>query len=158
MSQLKLTSPGFKANEPIPSGFTGEGKDQSPPLKWEGAPAGTKSFALICDDPDAPGGTWVHWLLSNIPARISELPEGVAKTESVPALGGAKQGQNSWPKIGYNGPMPPRGHGVHHYHFKLYALDAELKLPARFSKQQLEEVMKNHILAQTALIGTYERK
>jgi Raf kinase inhibitor-like YbhB/YbcL family protein len=152
---MKLTSPSFEPGKPIPAKFTGEGADVSPALKWEDAPAGTKSFALICDDPDAPVGTWDHWLIWNIPATAKELPEGVAKTET--ALGGARQGMNSWPRLGYNGPQPPPGHGVHHYHFKLYALDAMLALPAKSTKKQLEEAMKGRVLAQAELVGTYKR-
>jgi len=156
---MKLTSPSFQHNQPIPQKFTGEGPDVSPELRWEGAPAGTKSFALVCDDPDAmsvAGKVWDHWVIWNIPAGMNALPEGVAKSETV--LGGARQGLNTWPKLGYNGPMPPPGHGVHHYHFKLYALDTELDLPAKSTKKQLEAAMKGRILAQCELIGTYERK
>ena len=156
---MKLTSPSFQHNQPIPKKFTGEGADVSPELKWDGAPAGTKSFALVCDDPDAmsvAGKVWDHWVIWNIPAGTTSLPEGVEKKETV--LGGARQGLNTWPRLGYNGPMPPPGHGVHHYHFKLYALDTELDLPAKSTKKQLEAAMKGHILAQCELIGTYERK
>ena len=158
---MKLTSTAFEINQRIPTKYTGEGEDVSPSLKWDGAPAGVKSFALICDDPDAlsvAGKVWDHWLIWNIPATATELPENVAKTETVAALGGARQGMNGWPQLGYNGPMPPPGHGVHHYHFKLYALDAELAAPAKATKTQLETAMKGHILAQAELIGTYERK
>jgi Raf kinase inhibitor-like YbhB/YbcL family protein len=153
---MKLSSPSFEAGKPIPAKFTGEGADVSPALKWEGAPAGTKSFALVCDDPDAPADTWVHWVIWNIPATATELPENAEKKETV--LGGARQGMNTWPRLGYNGPMPPRGHGPHHYHFKLYALSAELSLPAKTTRKQLEEAMKGHVLAQAELVGTYERK
>jgi Raf kinase inhibitor-like YbhB/YbcL family protein len=158
-AKMKLSCSSFAHNQPIPKKHTGEGQDVSPPLKWEGAPAGTKSFALICDDPDAmsvAGKVWDHWVIWNIPATTTELPENVEKKEVV--LGGAKQGLNSWPKVGYNGPMPPPGHGVHHYHFKLYALDIELSLPAKSTKHQVQAALKGHILAQAELIGTYERK
>jgi len=158
---MNLTSPSFQHNQRIPSKFTGEGADVSPALTWEGAPLGVKSFALICDDPDAmsvAGRVWDHWLIWNIPGTTTELPENVARTETVPALGGAKQGLNGWPRIGYNGPMPPPGHGVHHYHFKLYALDTVLTLPAKATKKQLLEAMKGHALAEAELVGTYERK
>jgi Raf kinase inhibitor-like YbhB/YbcL family protein len=157
MADFKLSSPSFGHNQPIPAKFSCEGQDVSPALKWEGAPPATKSFALICDDPDAPVGTWVHWVIWGIPAKATELPENVAKTETVAALDGAKQGENSWPKIGYGGPCPPRGHGVHHYHFRLYALDTALALQPRATKKQLEEAMKGHILAQIELVGTYQR-
>ena len=158
---MKLTSTAFAANQRIPTRFTGDGADVSPALQWAGAPAGVKSFALICDDPDAlsvAGKVWDHWLIWNIPATASELPENVAKTESIAALGGARQGMNGWPKLGYNGPLPPPGHGVHHYHFKFYALDTVLNLPARATKPQLEAALKGHVLAETELIGTYERQ
>ena len=156
--KMKLTSPSFVANAAIPKKFTGEGADVSPMLRWEGAPPGVKSFALICDDPDAPMGTWDHWVIWNIPGMATGLPENVAKTETVAALGNAKQGMNTWPRLGYNGPMPPPGHGVHHYHFKLYALDTMLELPAKSTKKQLEAAMQGHILAQGELVGTYERR
>ncbi|MCS7048464.1 MAG: YbhB/YbcL family Raf kinase inhibitor-like protein [Verrucomicrobiae bacterium] len=157
--KMKLSSAAFAAGQRIPQKYTGEGADISPPLSWEGAPAGTKSFALICDDPDAvrvAGKVWVHWVIWNIPGTATGLPENVEKKEVV--LNGARQGMNSWPRLGYNGPMPPPGHGVHHYHFKLYALDAVLDLPPRATKQQLEAAMKGHILAEAELIGTYEQK
>jgi len=156
---MKLTSPAFAENQPIPAKYTGEGADVSPVLKWEGVPSGVKSFALICDDPDAmsvAGRVWDHWLIWNIPAAATELPENVEKKETV--LGSAKQGLNGWPRLGYNGPMPPRGHGVHHYHFKLYALDTALSLQAKAAKKQLLEAMKGQVLAEAELIGTYERK
>lgn len=158
---MKLSSPSFAANERIPTKFTGEGIDVSPQLKWEGVPGETKSFALICDDPDAmsvAGVVWVHWVIWNIPGTAKELPENVAKTETVKALGEARQGMNTWPRLGYNGPMPPPSHGVHHYHFKLYALDTTLSLAPKSTKQQLEAAMKGHILAQAEYLGTYERK
>jgi Raf kinase inhibitor-like YbhB/YbcL family protein len=155
-AQMKLTSPSFEDHQPIPKQHTGEGADASPALKWEGAPSSTKSFALICDDPDAPGRTWVHWVIYNIPAGTTELPEGVAKSDTV--AGGARQGVNDFGKVGYNGPMPPRGHGKHRYFFKLYALKSMLELPARATKAQLEAAMKGQILAQAELVGTYERR
>ena len=157
VAQFTLTSPSFRNNQPIPAKFSCEGEDASPALKWEGAPTGTKSFALIADDPDAPGGTWVHWGAYAIPATMAELPESVAKTDAVATLGGMKQGMNDFGKVGYGGPCPPRGHGVHHYHFQLFALDAELKLAPRVTRKQLDATMKGHILAQTELVGTYQR-
>jgi hypothetical protein len=158
MTQFTLSSPSFHNNQPIPAKHTGEGPDVSPALKWEGAPLGTKSFALICDDPDAPVGTWLHWLIYDIPAKTTGLPENVAKTDTVAALGGAKQGITDFGRAGYGGPMPPRGHGAHHYYFKLYALDAELNLPAKATRKHLEDAMGGHVLAKAELIGTYERK
>jgi Raf kinase inhibitor-like YbhB/YbcL family protein len=157
VAQFTLSSPSFRNNHPMPAKHSCEGEDASPALKWEGAPAGTKSFALICDDPDAPGGTWVHWVIYGIGVGTTSLPENVAKTDAVGALGGAKQGVNDFGKVGYGGPCPPRGHGSHHYHFRLYALDAELNLAGGVKRHQLEGAMKGHILAQTELVGTYQR-
>jgi Raf kinase inhibitor-like YbhB/YbcL family protein len=156
---MKLSSPSFQHNERIPKQFTGEGVDISPALKWEGAPAGTKSFALICDDPDAlsvAGKVWDHWVIWNIPPTATGLPENVEKKETV--LGSARQGMNTWPRLGYNGPMPPPGHGVHHYHFRLYALDALLELPVKATKRELLDAIQGRVLAQAELIGTYERR
>jgi len=152
-----LTSPAFKNGDRIPKEHTGESKDTSPPLEWSDPPAGTQSFALICDDPDAPVGTWDHWLIWNLPADCRQLPEGVPTTETVADLGGACQGNNSWPKIGYGGPMPPPGHGVHHYHFRLYALDTKLDLDAGADRKALMEAMKGHILGTAELTGLYSR-
>jgi len=152
-----LTSPAFGNNERVPKQYTGEGTDASPPLEWSDPPEGTQSLALICDDPDAPVGTWDHWLIWNIPADRRQLPEGVPTTETVADLGGACQGNNSWPKIGYGGPMPPPGHGVHHYHFVLYALDQTLELAPGARKDDLLAAMKGHILAEAKLTGLYSR-
>ena len=154
---FSLTSPAFKNNERIPKQYTGEGADMSPPLEWSGPPAETKSLALICDDPDAPVGTWDHWVLWNLPGETRKLPENVARTETLPDLGGARQGKNSWPRIGYNGPMPPKGHGTHHYNFVLYALDASLDLKAGANKKELLAAIKGHVLGQARLTGTYSR-
>ena len=161
MAEFKLSSPGFRRNQPVPAKFTCEGQDVSPSLEWEGAPAGTKSFALICDDPDAQsvaGFVWVHWVIWGIPATATGLPENVAKTEIVPAIGDAKQGENSGSRLGYGGPCPPRGHGVHHYHFKVYALDMIPALKPGATKRQLEEAMRGHILAMAELVATYQRE
>jgi Raf kinase inhibitor-like YbhB/YbcL family protein len=158
MSEFTISSAAFRHNEPIPAKFTCKGADVSPTLSWSGAPPGTKSFALICDDPDAPNGTWVHWVIYNLPPDTKQLPEGVSKSDIVSSLGGAKQGVNDFRKVGYGGPCPPPGHGVHHYHFKLYALDQDLNLKPGATKRQLEEAMRDHVLGQAALIGTFERR
>jgi len=158
---MKLTSSAFQPNEAIPAKFTCEGEDVSPALAWEAAPAGTKSFALVCDDPDAQsvaGKVWVHWLIWNIPPTASALPEGVAKTAAVLAVGGARQGINDFRKTGYGGPCPPPHHGLHHYHFKLYALDTVLSLAPKATKAQLEAAIKGHVLDEAKVVGTYERK
>lgn len=149
-----LDSPAFKPGQTIPARFTCVGEDRSPGLAWSGSPEETRSFAMICDDPDAPVGLWVHWVLYNIPAGVSELPEGMGKEASIPA--GALEGQNSWGKGGYNGPCPPPGK-PHRYFFKLYALDAPLSLLAGATKAQVEAAMKGHVLAQVELMGTFGR-
>jgi len=151
---FKLTSSAFKQNDRIANEYTCEGSDISVPLSWEGAPAGTKSFALIADDPDAPRGTWVHWVFYDIPADVRELSSGIAPEESL--QNGAKQGKNDFGKTGYGGPCPPRG-SAHHYHFRLYALDQMTGLKSRATKQQVLGAMKGHVLAETQLIGTYTR-
>lgn len=158
---ITLTSTAFSQGEAIPRQYTGDGDDVSVPLSWTGVPHGTKQLALICDDPDAPTDEpWVHWLLYNIPPDVTSLPEGVPPAERPNQPQGAAQGQNSWPSgrtIGYRGPAPPPGHGVHHYHFKLYALDAELNLEPGLSKSALLKALQGHIVAQGELVGTYER-
>ena len=138
----------------IPKKFTCDGADVSPPLNWTRAPAGTQSFALIMDDPDAPLGTWVHWVIYNLPADTKELPEEVEKQEQLAS--GAIQGRNDFRRIGYGGPCPPPGK-PHRYYFKLYALDTELTLKAGATKPELERAMKSHILGKTELKGRYGR-
>lgn len=159
MSTIRLQSTAFGTNDLIPRKHTGDGEDASPPLAWSGAPAGTKEFALIVDDPDAPTPEpWVHWVLYKIPAGSVSLPEKVAPALRPNIPRGAVQGQNSWPKgIGYRGPAPPKGHGTHHYHFRLYALDAELSVEPGLDKRSLLVAMKGHVLAEGELVGTYQR-
>ncbi len=158
MSTMTIESSAFGQNQPIPRKFTADGSDVSPPLRWSGAPAGTKEFAMIVDDPDAPRPQpWVHWLIYHIPANVNSLPEGVPPSERVSDPGGALQGRNSWGKIGYGGPEPPHGHGTHHYHFKLYALDTSLGLKPGATKEEVLDAIKGHIIAEGELIGTYER-
>lgn len=151
---IQITSSAFSEGGKIPQKYTCDGEDASPPLAWSGIPAGTQSLALIADDPDAPVGTWVHWVLYNIPPDLSGLPEGIAKTASVEDTG--LQGNNGFRKAGYGGPCPPKGK-PHRYFFKLYALDMILGLEAGASKADLEEAMQGHILAQGQLIGLYGR-
>ena len=151
---IEVTSTAFKAEKNIPKQYTGDGADQSPTLQWSEPPSSTKSIALICDDPDAPRGTWVHWVLFNLPAQARELEEGVPTTET---LGnGAKQGKNDFGNIGYSGPAPPKGKS-HRYFFKLYALDVAVDLPSGASKAELEAAIKGHVLAEGQLMGTYQR-
>src|SRR6516165_8657122 len=132
---IELTSKAFQPGAAIPKQYTGDGADRSPPLGWSDPPPGTKSLALICDDPDAPRGTWVHWVLFNLPAQTRELDEGVPTTETLPT--GAKQGKNDFGNIGYGGPAPPKGKG-HRYFFKLYALGVAVDLAPGATKTQLE--------------------
>ena len=150
----QISSPAFSAGEAIPRKFTCDGPDVSPRLKWNEPPAKTKSFALIMDDPDAPAGTWVHWVLYDLPAGTGELPEGVGKQEQLSS--GAWQGRNDFGKIGYGGPCPPAGK-AHRYFFKLYALDTKLNLKSGATKADLERAMKAHVLAHAELIGRYGR-
>ena len=154
VKHMQLTSTAFKEGDPIPEQYTGDGKDRSPALKWTGAPNGTKSFALICEDPDAPKKTWTHWVLFNVPADSHELPEGVPADKTV--LGGAKQGVNDFGKLGYGGPKPPKG-SSHRYYFKLHALDTTLDLPAGATRQQVLDALKGHVVAEGLLMGTYAR-
>ncbi len=152
---MQVTSTAFQEDAAIPMQYTGDGKDLSPPLQWSGAPAGTKSFALICDDPDAPRlQPWVHWVLFNLPPDSKELEEGVPAKQVLAS--GAKQGGNDFGNLGYGGPAPPKGK-PHRYYFKLYALDTMLELNEGATKQELEKAMKGHILAQGQLMGTYQR-
>ncbi|MGB2986654.1 MAG: YbhB/YbcL family Raf kinase inhibitor-like protein [Phycisphaerae bacterium] len=155
---LTIQSSAFANNAVIPARFTGDGEDVSPPLTWSGVPDGAKELALIMDDPDAPTPEpWVHWVIYKIPVDTSGLAASVAKTATLAAPAGALQGKNSFGNIGYGGPAPPRGHGVHHYHFKLYALDTAMNLSSSLSKTQLLSAMKGHILAEGELVGTYQR-
>jgi Raf kinase inhibitor-like YbhB/YbcL family protein len=151
---LQISSTAFATGEMIPKKFTCDGSDISPKLNWNEPPAKTQSFALIMDDPDAPVGTWVHWVLFDLPADTKELAEGVAKQEQL--SNGARQGRNDFGKVGYGGPCPPPGK-PHRYFFKLYALDAKLNLKAGASKADVERAMQGHILAQGELIARYGR-
>lgn len=149
-----VTSSAFEAGGMIPSKYTCDGADVSPPLKWESVPERTASVALISDDPDAPMGTWVHWVLFNLPADAKELAENIPAEKSLP--NGARQGKNDFNRIGYGGPCPPGG--THRYFFKIYALDAHLDLPAGATKQQLLKAMEGHILGDGELMGKYKRQ
>lgn len=153
--KLELTSPAFANGQPIPARYTADERDLSPPLAWSGVPAATRSLTLIVDDPDAPVGTWVHWVLYDLPPATNALPEGVDKSQFV--LGGARQGLNDFRRLGYGGPAPPRGN-PHRYCFKLYALDQLLDLKPGLTKKELLKAMEGHVLAAGELIGTYQRK
>ena len=151
---IDLTSTAFQQGEAIPKEYTGDGADRSPPLHWSEPPSGTKSIALICDDPDAPRGTWVHWVLFSLPPQTRELEEGVPTTAT---LGnGAKQGKNDFGNIGYGGPAPPKGK-PHRYFFKLYALDTDLTGLSNPAKADLERAMKGHVVDSGELMGTYQK-
>ncbi len=150
---MVITCPSFAQGEMIPAVYTCDGRDLSPPLQWTEAPSGTRSFALISDDPDAPVGTWVHWVVWNIPSSMNSLEENQPKKDVLP--GGIRQGTTDFRRIGYGGPCPPSG--THRYTFKLYALDTVLELPPTTTKAQLEKAMKGHVLAQAELMGKYRR-
>jgi len=153
---MQLTSTSFSEGAPIPAKHTCDDKDTSPPLKWSGVPSEAKIFVLIADDPDAPAGTWVHWVLYDLPASTTELAEDSPKGQHLPS--GAKQGLNDFKHLGYGGPCPPPGK-PHRYFFKLYALDRPLELKPGATKKEVEQAMeKRHILAQSQLMGTYKRK
>ena len=152
---MQLTSTAFTEGAAIPAKYTCDATNVSPPLKWSGVPAGAKSVALIVDDPDAPSGIWLHWILYDLPPATIELPEDLPKSQY--AADGAKQGLNDFQHLGYGGPCPPRGK-PHRYFFKLYALDALLDLTPGATKKDLERAMEKHILAQAQLMGTYQRR
>jgi Raf kinase inhibitor-like YbhB/YbcL family protein len=152
---VRLESASFREGEPIPKEHSRDGADSHPALAWSGVPKGTRSFALICDDPDAPRGRWVHWILYDIPAEVSALPASVSKTER--HASGGTHGRSDFHELGWGGPAPPRGHGVHHYEFHLYALDGKLGLPPGAGRRELEAAMKGHVLEETTLTGTYIR-
>lgn len=152
---LKVTSTAFENGQRIPAKYTGDGEDISPPLSWSGLPAGTKNIAVICDDPDAPRGTFVHWVLYGLPAKEQGLPEGVPRTETL--SNGAVHGTNDFGRYGYIGPSPPQGDPPHHYHFRVYALSAPLGLQPGATRAEVDIAMKGKILAQGELIGTYGR-
>jgi Raf kinase inhibitor-like YbhB/YbcL family protein len=151
---FELTSSAFAQGETIPVKYTCDGDDVSPPLEWGDPPEGTQGFALIGDDPDAPVGTWDHWILYNLPPEGRSLPEAVPP--DVELSDGSRHGQNSWRRLGYGGPCPPSG--IHRYFFKLYALDTTLDLAPNANKKQLLQAMEGHILGQAELMGVYSRK
>ncbi|TKJ42592.1 phosphatidylethanolamine-binding protein [candidate division LCP-89 bacterium B3_LCP] len=151
---LTLTSPAFEEGAMIPEKYTNDGANVSPPLAWVEVPEGTESFALICDDPDAPMGTWVHWVVYNLPGDTRELPENFPPGEE-PVTGG-KQGLTDFGSYGYGGPAPPSG--THRYFFKLFALDCQLDLTSSVRKSDLLKAMEGHVLAQGQLMGRYRRR
>jgi Raf kinase inhibitor-like YbhB/YbcL family protein len=169
IEKMKLTSTAFENGAHIPEQYTGVGEDLSPQLAWTAAPEGTQSFALICDDPDAPSrqqprpeGPWVHWVIYNIPATVQGLAEGLLRQPELQQPEGALQGKNDFgdaDHVGYRGPMPPVGSGPHRYYFKLYAVDRRLELPAgEATKDTLLAALHGHVLGEAELMGHFERK
>jgi len=154
---MKISSNAFSQGGGIPSKYTCDGNNFSPPLSIDNVTKGTKSLALIVDDPDAPGGVFVHWVIWNVPPEKTSIPERVPLSETVDSLGGTRQGVNDFGRLGYGGPCPPPG-PAHRYFFKLYALDRELGLRAKASKAELESAMRGHILAEATLMGIYKRQ
>jgi Raf kinase inhibitor-like YbhB/YbcL family protein len=152
--QMEIKSPAFRNGGEIPRKHTCDGGDASPRLTWTEAPPGSQTFALIADDADAPGGTWVHWVIYDLPATTKELPEGIAAGETLDT--GAKQGVNDFRKTGYGGPCPPPG-AAHRYYFRLYALDAATNLKPRATKKQVLDAIKGHVVAEAELMGKYGR-
>jgi hypothetical protein len=151
---ISVSSSAFPEGGMIPAKYTCDGNDVSPPLKWTGVPEGTKSQALVSNDPDAPVGTWVHWVMWNIPPSVQELPENVPPKPELPD--GSRQGISDFRRPGYGGPCPPSG--VHRYYFRIYALDTVLDLPGSTRKADLVKAMKGHILAEGQLMGKYSRR
>jgi Raf kinase inhibitor-like YbhB/YbcL family protein len=164
---IQLHSSAFVDDGMIPKAFTCEGSDRSPPLEWSGAPGSSLSFALICDDPDAPMGTWSHWVVYNLPPQLRALKEGIPVGENMPAtategaaaaaeeFSNARQGKNDFGKSGYGGPCPPSG--THHYFFRIYALDTRLELGPGATRAQILKAITGHILAEGRLVGKYQR-
>ena len=150
VKQMELISTAFSNNQIIPKKYTCDGDDVSPPLAWDNVPKASKSLVLIFDDPDAPRGTWDHWILFNIPSQVNALPENIAELPN-----GTLEGLNSWGNAGYGGPCPPSG--IHRYIFKLYALDVLLNLPEKATKPVILKAMDGHVIALAELIGKYER-
>jgi Raf kinase inhibitor-like YbhB/YbcL family protein len=151
---LTLTSTVLQPGQPMPREFTADGRDMSPPLKWADPPPGTQSLALVCDDPDAPRGTWTHWVIFNLPVLSRELSEGIPQVKDLP--NGTRQGTNDFGKLGYNGPSPPPGK-PHRYYFRLFALDTLLDLPPETTREQLLKAAEGHTLARGELMGTFGR-
>lgn len=154
VAQIEITSTAFEDGGTIPQQYTCDGPDISPPLRWDAVPEGTQSIALIADDPDAPSGTFVHWVLYNLPADVRELSEDLPNEQTL--ANGATQGINDFGKIGYGGPCPPSG--THRYFFKLYAFDTKTDLPPGESKSDLLGAMEGHVLGQGQIMGRYTRQ
>ncbi|MGE0707020.1 MAG: YbhB/YbcL family Raf kinase inhibitor-like protein [Planctomycetota bacterium] len=159
-TSLRLSSQTIRPETRIPRrhAYRGEGENVSPDLSWPKPPAGTAEQVVVCEDADAPRArAWVHWLVYSIPPGVTALPEDLGGNPTLEVVRGAKQGVNSWGDLGWGGPFPPPGHGVHHYHFRVFALDRALKLAPGADWEQVEREMSGHVLAQGELVGTYER-
>ncbi len=154
MEEIKITSSAFDQGGPIPSKYTCDGANVSPPLRWTGVPEGTVSIAIISDDPDAPMGTWVHWVLYNLPGQTKELAQDFPPDETLPD--GTRQGITDFGSTGYGGPCPPSG--THRYFFKIYAMDNKIDIVSVINKKDLVKAMEGHILAQGQLMGKYKRR
>jgi Raf kinase inhibitor-like YbhB/YbcL family protein len=159
VEKFSVKSQAFQEGQTIPHRYTGEGEDVSPPLQWSRVPAGTREFAILCEDPDAPTPEpWVHWLAYNISPSTTMLPEGLPPKAKIDVPVRLEQGRNSFGKLGYNGPMPPVGHGLHRYIFTVYALDTELAIVPGTEKKNFVNAIRNHVLGEGRITGTYERK
>lgn len=155
---ITIQSAAFADAKPVPRRHTGDGEDLSPALSWSGVPAAARELAMVVDDPDAPTPEpWVHWVIYKLPATLDGLPEGVPPVAHPKTVAGAVQGKNSWNALGYRGPSPPKGHGVHHYRFTLYALGQPLELRDGLDKTGLLKAIKGHVVAEGRLVGTYQR-
>ena len=153
-AQMKLMSPAIAPGASIANNYACTGVDRSPSVSWSNAPQNTKTFALVVDDPDAPGGTFIHWVAYNIPARVTSLPEGVPQSTEI--AGGGTNGINGFDHVGYNGPCPPPGK-LHHYHFRMYALDSMIDPGDKADADAVQSAMKGHVIASAELVGTFQR-
>ena len=153
MGKIEVRSPAFGEGEKIPSDFTCDGAGMSPPIEWSGVPVNTQSLVVIADDPDAPAGDWVHWLVYDLPPSLTQLPAGIPEGEKL--SGGGLQGRTDFGTLGYGGPCPPRG--THRYFFRIYALDAMLHLKSGATKKEILKAMRGHVLAEGQLTGKYGR-
>ena len=153
LGKIDVRSSAFGEGDRIPSDFTCDGADMSPPIEWSGVPAKARSLAVIVEDPDAPAGNWTHWLVYDLPPDLTQLPAGISSGEKLPVAG--SQGRTDFGKTGYRGPCPPKGE--HRYFFRVYALDAIFRLKPGVSRQELSQAMQGHVLAEGALMGKYDR-
>lgn len=154
---MEISSPSIADGERIPDSYTCEGEDISPTLEVAAIPAGARALALVVDDPDAPGGTFVHWLIWNLPGNLAEIPEGIPQDDVLGDLGEAAQGENDFGEIGYRGPCPPPGDGEHRYRFTVHALDAELDLEPGADRDELDAAMEGHVVGTAQVAGVYSR-